>query len=477
MSLVTMLRKLNPFRTLYGRIFLWFWLATLVMIASSIWLVKQLSEEPEYKPLRKPQLVEMERIKDKLQSRLTGAGLEGLSTKEKLHQQIQRFGRRNQKALVLLDPRDQSFIYGIPPGMRPPPEPFLELINQPSPFSIHIGRAIYNGPISLNVDQQTYLLFIGRPSPQGGVQQMHRRHPGLMIGVALLISGFLCFLLAWSLVMPIKQLQQAAQRMANGDLRSRVSSASKRNDELGQLARDFNHMAQQLENLLNSQNRLLGDISHELRSPLARLQLAIGIAQQQPASEQTKITSKQLERIEKESGQIEAMIAQLLILTKLESAKKTIQMEKISLTELLKDLLEDSQFEADDLHKHIQLKCTEDIFLQANARLLSSALENILRNAVHYSRTSADVSVTRDLNTVKISISDDGTGIPEAELQKIFEPFYRVSVARERESGGVGLGLSIAYRAIQTHGGEIHAFNNEKAGLQLIIHLPIEPRQ
>jgi two-component system sensor histidine kinase CpxA len=447
------------------------------MIASSLWLVKQLGGEAEFKPLRASQMMELQRTKNKLQLRLTTLEKQGLSTTEKLRQLIPHIGRRNNKALMLLDPRDKSFIYGIPPERRPPKEPFLELIDQPSAFSIHVGRAIFSGPINLKVDQKDFLLFIGRPSPEGGLRQIQKRHPGLIITVALFVSGFLCFLLAWSLVKPIKQLQQAAQRMASGDLRSRVSSASCRNDELGQLARDFNHMAQQVENLLDSQNRLLGDISHELRSPLARLQLAIGIAQQQPAGEQNQITGKQLERIEKESVQIETMIAQLLILTKLESANQAIQMERISLTGLLKDLLEDSQFEAEGMQKRVQLKSTDDVFLQANARLLSSALENILRNAVHYANTLVEVSVTREPYKVNISISDDGSGIPEAELQKIFEPFYRVSVARERESGGVGLGLSIAYRAIQTHGGEIRAFNNENGGLKLIIHLPIEARQ
>ena len=328
MSILTVFRKLNPFRTLYGRIFLWFWLATLVMIASSIWLVKQLSEETEYKPLKAAQLVDLERTRDRLQSRLAEVELPGLTITEKLHQQIPRIGKRVKKALVLLDPINQSFIYGIPADIRPAPEPFLALIDQPSAFSIHTGRAIFSGPVSINVDQKTYLLFVGRPSRQGGFQQLQRRHPGLLLGVALLVSGVLCFLLAWSLLKPIKQLQQAAQRMANGDLLSRVSSASKRNDELGQLARDFNYMAQQLENLLNSQHRLLGDISHELRSPLARLQLAIGIAQQQPESEQTPITRKQLDRIEKESGRIEDMIAQLLILTRLESSGQVTQMEQ-----------------------------------------------------------------------------------------------------------------------------------------------------
>ena len=252
MGLVTNLSKLNPFRTLYGRIFLWFWLATLVMVASSIWLVKQLSEEAEYKPLRASQMVELQRVKDKLQLRLSAVELQGLSAAEKLRQLVPRIGRRNQKALILLDPSDQSFIFGMPPERHPPEEPFLELIDQPSAFSIHIGRAIFSGPINLIVDQKNYLLFVGRPSLQGGLKQIQRRHPGLMLGAALLVSGFLCFLLAWSLVRPIKQLQRAAQRMANGDLRSRVSSASKRNDELGQLARDFNHMAQQVENLLDS---------------------------------------------------------------------------------------------------------------------------------------------------------------------------------------------------------------------------------
>ena len=261
--------------------------------------------------------------------------------------------------------------------------------------------------------------------------------------------------------------------MASGDLTSRVGTASLRSDEIGRLGLDFNHMALRVESVLLSQKRLLADISHELRSPLARLQLAIGIAQQQPDMEQSQTTNKQLERIEKESQRMEQMIGQVLTLSRLEAQDRLPENCTVILDELLQELIKDAQFEAQVLDKQVGFNCAADITLQGDPSLLASALENILRNAVKYAQHRVDVKVEQPNDRIYITISDDGQGLPEQDLKKIFTPFYRASAARERGSGGVGLGLAIAQQAIYSHGGKISAENRQAGGLRIRIALPI----
>jgi two-component system sensor histidine kinase CpxA len=232
-------------------------------------------------------------------------------------------------------------------------------------------------------------------------------------------------------------------------------------------------MAQQVESLLLNQKRLLGDISHELRSPLTRLQLAIGIAQQQADVEPSQSTNKQLERIEKESQRMEQMIAQVLTLSRLEAQRSPPENSTVFLGELLQALIKDAQFEAQIVGKEVNLNCAADICLQGEPQLLSSALENILRNGVKYASHRVEVCVEQLNDRVSIAISDDGQGLPEQDLEKVFTPFYRVSAARERDSGGVGLGLAIAQRAIYSHGGKISAENQKAGGLRIRIELAI----
>ena len=467
------LAKLNPSRSLYGRIFLWFWLATVLMIASSIWLAKQLSDEVEYKPLRTVQLAQLNATKRKLQGFLYSEPGVGKQSESKLKRILSHMGKRQQSRLLLVEPKTQSFIYGFSGHILADTQAFLEVLNQQSPLSIRVGRDLFIGPAAIIIGDSNYLLFVGRPAHRGFFWQVRGTHPAILLGVALMISGLLCFLLAWSLVKPIKQMQQASQGMASGDLSSRVGTASERSDEMGRLGRDFNHMAQQVESLLLSQKRLLADISHELRSPLARLQLAIGIAQQQPDVEQSQTTNKQLERIEKESQRMEQMIAQVLTLSRLEAEDSRTLNSSVNLTELLQELVKDAQFEAQVLEKHVSLHCAADICLQGDPQLLLSALENILRNAVKYAQHRIEVCVQQLNHRLNIVVSDDGEGLPEQDLEKVFRPFYRVSAARERDIGGVGvgLGLAIAQRAIYSHGGKVWAENRNTGGLRITIKL------
>jgi len=321
------------------------------------------------------------------------------------------------------------------------------------------------------VNGKRYRLF---PDYQNVTLSRLLNRPRLMIApilVASLVSGIVGFLLARYLTAPIRRLRLATRRMAQGNLDQRVSpSMGKRKDEMSDLASDFDYMAEQLQKLLTSHKQLLRDASHELRSPLARLQIALGLARQ-------SCTKKQLDRIELETERLNEIIGQLLSLTRLDGQFDTLKHQSINLNELLLALTADANFEAASMNRHV--KFTSDISVTTNGDsvLLSSAFENIIRNAIYYTKenTQVDISLYNDpshQDHVKVTIRDHGPGIPEAMLTHIFEPFVRVSEARDRHSGGYGLGLAIASRAIQLHKGKITANNEIDGGMSIHITLP-----
>jgi signal transduction histidine kinase len=291
---------------------------------------------------------------------------------------------------------------------------------------------------------------------------------GRLIGL-LLTAIALCYLLARYLTSPIRKLREATNQLADGDLQTRViPRLGRRRDEIGDLARDFNVMAERIENLIITQQRLNSDISHELRSPLARMNVALEIAKKK-ANESTLPI---LDRIENESNRLNEMIGRLLTLARLESGSEEVERKRVDLAEIVKDVAADADFEAQAKGKFVEVSVVDSCPLMGSENLLRSAVENVLRNAVRYTkeRTAVDVSLTRRNGHAILRISDHGGGVPEDELANLFRPFYRVGEARERKTGGTGLGLAIAERAVKAHKGTITA-QNYNGGLLIEIGL------
>jgi two-component system sensor histidine kinase CpxA len=292
----------------------------------------------------------------------------------------------------------------------------------------------------------------------------------MRLGGLLLTALILCYALARYLSTPIGKIRRATQQLAEGNLDSRVADRlGRRNDELGKLARDFDDMAERIESLVTSQQRLSRDISHELRSPLARMNVALGIAKQKASPD----VGSQLERIETEADRLNQMIGRILTLSKLESGTADYAKEPVDLVEVVASVADDADFEARPLGKSVTMNGDSACVIDGNEILLRSAVENVLRNAVRYTHegTSVDVSVKKNSDTVHVFIQDHGGGVPEEELSKLFKPFYRIGEARERATGGIGLGLAIADRAIAAHDGTISA-TNSNGGLRVEIALP-----
>ena len=293
----------------------------------------------------------------------------------------------------------------------------------------------------------------------------------LRILAVILTGGLVCYGLARYLTSPIVKLRRATKKLAEGELQTRVGEKNgKGGDELTQLARDFNEMAERIESLVISEKRLTQDISHELRSPLARLNVALEIAKQKANPE----TKPVLGRIEKESNRLNEMISRLLILSKLESGGQELEKQSVNLKKLVEETVADADFEAQAKQKSVRITAIEDSRFRGSENLLRSAVENVLRNAVRYTRekTAVEVSLQNQNGDAVINIKDHGGGVPEEELDNLFRPFYRVGEARERKSGGVGLGLAIAQRAVFAHKGTIKA-ENTKDGLLVEIKLPV----
>ena len=297
--------------------------------------------------------------------------------------------------------------------------------------------------------------------------------------VVLTVSGLICYVLARYLTAPVLDLGAAVKRLASGDLSVRVGPAlGNRNDEISRLAHDFDGMAERIESLLTSQRVLLRDISHELRSPLARLNVALELCRKGSDPE----IAKNLDRIEREARKLNEMIEQLLTLNRVESGISGMEQSRIDLARLIQEVSEDADFEARSLNRRVEVLSRDECRIDGNEDLLRRAAENVARNAVRYTKEgcAVDISLRRIQDDgaprALITIRDHGHGVPEESIPHLFKPFYRADHGRDRESGGAGLGLAITEAAVRLHNGTVRAMNAGDGGLIIEISLPILSR-
>ena len=295
----------------------------------------------------------------------------------------------------------------------------------------------------------------------------------LQWAVALFVSGLICFLLTRYLTTPILRLSEAAHQLASGDLSTRAGARmAPRNDELGDLVRDFDSMAARIEDLVSRQRQLISDVSHELRSPLARLNIALDLARQRKGEDPA------FEQAEQDTALLDEMIGRLLTIAKLDVSAREIPMVQVDPAELVIQIARDANFESHPVEDRVKLVIESNCLVHGNPELLHSAIENVVRNAIHYTGPGTQVEIHLSRETTgarafaRITVRDHGPGLPDAELTNIFRPFYRVAASRDRQSGGAGLGLAIADRVVRTHGGSIRAQNAHPNGLMMEILLP-----
>ena len=303
-----------------------------------------------------------------------------------------------------------------------------------------------------------------------------RGFPGVGLFIAIVSSGLVCYALARYLTAPIVRLRAATQRLTAGDLTARAATLPmRRHDEIGELVRDFDAMAERLEGLVNAQYHLLNDVSHELRSPLARLNVALGLARQRTGRE----AQGALERIELEADRLNELIGRLLTLARLEAGDDGTQQSEIHLEDLVRQIAEDADFEAQSRDCRVNYIVNHDCVVVGNPALLHSAIENVVRNATRYTRAGTSVEIRlQKADGAKgpqavLRVLDSGPGVPQEALDKLFRPFYRLDDDRNRQTGGVGLGLAITERTVRLHGGSVSAANRAQGGLVVEIRLPL----
>ncbi|OEG73768.1 two-component sensor histidine kinase [Shewanella colwelliana] len=445
---------------IFIKLLLSFWLCSSLIIAT-VGLLPLLQQNHDRAPIP-PHLVNLlDRIAKRIQ-----ANPELITTQR--DRRWHRFREMNNKPVRFYLANAQGQILNTEHPSRAIRRFMLMADDATRPISHQFKSELLFGPHTFEVNGEKYSLY-------GRLAEMHPRpwffffaeNIILTLALAILLSGLLCALLAWHLGKPLRALKHSAEAVASGDLGHRAdSSTTKRKDEIGQLAQSFNAMAGAIESMVNSQQRLISDISHELRTPLTRLQLALALARKKGQ------TSTELERISYEAEQLEAMIAELLELSRV---KLNLHENKhhLSLSETLGQVLDDAEFEAAQQDKQLNIDIDEQLCFAMTPRPLARAIENLLRNAIRYANQNVSIHAIQHPEQIELTIADDGPGIEdERDLQAIFEPFYRPQSARERESGGWGLGLAIAKAAIDAHKGKITASNLSPHGLKITIRLP-----
>jgi len=315
--------------------------------------------------------------------------------------------------------------------------------------------------------------FIARMHLLRGALQNQSLDRFLMKSLAgVLAAGLLCFVLARYIARPIRTLQLAARRVADGDLSIRVLPLIRRRDELSDLARDFDRMTERVQSLMKKQQEMLGDISHELRSPLARLNVSLELVR--------RGKTDSVERMQLDIQRIEELVSQVLMVARLraEEGQRLVSVSDVELRGLLESIVADAAFEGAREEKTVTLKGNSHCWVRGDATLLRSGMENIVRNAIQYTKPGTSVEIiliekrTEKEDTALIQVRDHGPAAPDDALERLFEPFYRVSDARDRRTGGTGLGLAISHKVALLHGGAVCARNHDKEGLVVEFTLP-----
>jgi two-component system sensor histidine kinase CpxA len=384
-----------------------------------------------------------------------------------LTEYLDEMNRSSRIEATLLDANSRNIT-----GRRVPPEAENLLAEARAAGESRFRTGIHWTGASIVPTTQGNYVLVGLVRPYAGLWNWREARTPLLRLIAALVSGaLLCLILARHIAAPVRTLQTAARRIADGELSVRAFPAiCPRNDELADLAHDFDRMADRIQSLVRKQQELLGDISHELRSPLTRLSVSLELMRRGEADG--------VERMQMDLDRLDDLIGQILTLTRLEASGDRPTSALVNLRHIIQSVVEDAAIEGRSDEKSVVITAAEDCWMTADAALLRSCIENVVRNAIRYTIPRSEVSICLSMDCedrsrpARIVVSDRGDGVPQSALPRLFEPFYRVSKARDHKSGGTGLGLSIAQRVTTLYGGSIAARNREGGGLEVEIRLP-----
>ena len=485
---------------LFWKIFLGYWLATVILIVLTAWVSEQIAEVanlPTRSALRELRaqsrpVLAARRALSRAAARIRAGELEGLGRSRaspRRHSRVRNSERPRRLPILIIDPTGREVLGRPLPGLpgflaRDPPDSpatngrggwLVEHASAPSG-----ARYTLLAPVEGPGRARTSTLGAAPGEPPPPVRLFAPRHGPwhalrwVRLALALVVSGAVCYVLARYLAAPIGRLRAAAGRVAVGDLSVRVSdSLGGRRDEIAELAREFDAMTERLEKLLGARARLLRDVAHELRSPLARLEVALELARQNAGG----AASAEHDRIALETHRLADLISRLMELERLDEPLPESSMEKIDLRNLVRAVADDARFE--HLEKNVAVNVHESgpddsLVVKGDREELGSALENVVRNACRYSPPDSpvEIGIARAGGNVLVTVRDRGPGVSEAKLGLIFDPFFRADDARAPGHGGHGLGLAIARRVLERQRGHIAARNVEgEPGLVVTLSL------
>jgi two-component system sensor histidine kinase CpxA len=437
--------------SLFWKLFLTMWLSIVGFSATIGWLNDKLAREQWAEEPANTFSRGMIRITQRAQQALQLDGKKGL------RDELLNIPRMTRSHIYVVDDEDS------------------ELLGRDAALEQLASRRTAMDSTQIEDDQgNAYTLYTVNRRPPATLLAPGPQGTALRLVAAAVISALISYFLARSLVTPLEELSKASRKIAAGDLATRVSKTMpSRQDEIGQLATDFDVMTSRLQAMQQANQRLLQDVSHELRSPLARMSVALEIARQKGVG----AIGSEIDRITLESERLESLVNDVLGLLRETSETVVMSEEDLDLSALMSDLVEVVNYEVTENKPGIIWNAPEPCDFHGDRELLWRAMENLLRNALRYTDPDQGVRLALDVqkrkSRVVLEVRDYGTGVPEAELEKIFEPFYRVHESRDRDSGGHGLGLSIVANAIKNHGGNIQARNAEKGGLIVTVSLPL----
>ncbi|MGC1182213.1 two-component system sensor histidine kinase CpxA [Legionella sp.] len=452
-------------RSLYWKIFISFWLATIFIIFTTAWIISHIAQ--------KSSLPAQEQLfMDSYANAAVATFESGEHTA--LMKWLNKIGISRHMTLYLLSSTGEIISTEIPPeNVKKVAENLLK--DQLSEGILKSDKLIVSHEI-LSTSGKFYRLAAISEKPISHFVGIPWAGLAIRLILAAFISGLICYLLSLYLTQPLRSLGMAAKSIATGKLSTRVGYLrGHHKDEIAQLSDEFDRMAEQLEKLVSSKERLLQDISHELRSPLARLQIALELGR----NKTKHLADSEFNRMELECSRLNYLISEILDFARLDKSTMDLHLKQVDIPALLHEVIKDANYECKTAVNRVLAGTIAPCNLLIDKRLVHRAIENVVRNALHYSPVSEKVLVSlcndETQDHIYIDISDHGPGVPNKQLEKIFSPFYRVDTSREKKTGGYGLGLAIAFRAIQLHEGKIIAQNNLDKGLLVRIILKKNP--
>jgi len=449
-------------RRLYWKIFLSFWLATILIIITTAWVTSEIAQTSSI-PAREQLFM------DSYANAAVATFESGRHAA--LKKWLVQTGLSKQMTLYLLCSTGEII------GSQSPPAVIKQITEdlvkeELDDGLLKFGNVVVSHEI-LSTSGKAYRLAAVSEKPLSHFVVIPWAGLTLRLVIAVGISGLICYLLSLYLTKPLRSLRMAAKSLATGKLNTRVGRLKGHNrDEIAELSDEFDQMAEHLETMMSSKERLLQDISHELRSPLARLQIAIELGRKKAK----ELANTEFSRMEVECMRLNTLIGEILQFARLEKSSNSLDTSRVDCAKIVGKIADDANFEFGEEKPRVQLTIDQSCELALDERLIHRAIENIIRNALNYSPANELVKVRIHIleNNLIIDIADNGPGVPDDQLTMIFNPFYRVDPSREKKTGGYGLGLSIAEKAIVLHHGKITASNKSTGGLQVSIELPID---